>query len=50
LKPEKTASSKKRKVESILSNEINLSAGIDEVSSSCTFLILLNPLDLAKQN
>jgi hypothetical protein len=30
LKPEKTASSKKRKAESILSTEINLTTSIDE--------------------
>jgi hypothetical protein len=43
LNPEKTASSKKKKAESILSTEMNLTT-----SSNC--FLLLNPLDLAKRS
>jgi hypothetical protein len=48
LKPEKTAISKKRKAESILSTEINLTTSSDEGENRSTCLILLNSLVLAK--
>jgi hypothetical protein len=50
LKPEKTASSKKRtrKGESILSTEINLTTSSDKIQVRNTCLLLLNHLALAK--
>jgi hypothetical protein len=51
LKPEKTASSKKRKTESILSSEINVVSKpivVMKVSSRSTCLLLLNHLALTK--
>jgi hypothetical protein len=51
LKPEKTASSKKRKAESILSTEINVVSYpliVMKVRRKSTCLLLLNHLALAK--
>jgi hypothetical protein len=44
LKPEETASSKKRKVESILSNEMNLTTRSDEGEEQEYVFTLLSPL------
>jgi hypothetical protein len=50
MKPEMTASNRKRNVESILSNEINLSTSSVKVNINkrITFLLLVNTLLLAK--
>jgi hypothetical protein len=48
LKPEKTAFSKKRKAESILSNEINLTTSSDEGEQKKYFLFLLSTLVIAR--
>jgi hypothetical protein len=51
LKPENTENSKKRKAESILSTEINESIEplvVMKIQVRCTYLLLLNPLSLAK--
>jgi hypothetical protein len=48
LNPEKTASSKKRKAESILSTEINLTTSSDEDKQQEYLLLLLNPLSLGE--
>jgi hypothetical protein len=48
LKPEKTTISKKRNAKSLLSTEINLTTSSDEGEDLSFFLLLLNPLLLAK--
>jgi hypothetical protein len=48
LKPEKTASSKKRKAESILSNEINLTTSSDEDTSEEYLFISSKPFSSSK--
>jgi hypothetical protein len=48
LKPEKTASSKSRKNESLISTEIKSKTSSDEGENKEYFLLILNPFVLAK--